>query len=61
VIRKSARLKANKRTKVHLKLSKKARHGLNAVHRSFKLSITVTTKDSAGNKKVTHKTVKVGF
>jgi hypothetical protein len=61
VIHKSASLKANKKTKVRLKLSKKARNGLNAVHRSFKLSITVTTKDSAGNKKVTHKTVKVGF
>jgi PKD domain len=61
VVRKTARLKANKRTKVHLKLSRKARSGLASLHRGFTLSLTVTTRDAAGNKRVTHKHVKVTF
>lgn len=61
VIKKKATLTAGKRTKVHLKLSKKARKGLAHLHRGFTLSISVTTRDAAGNKRVTHKHVKVTF
>lgn len=61
VIKKSVRLKANKRTKVRLKLTKKARNGLAALHRNFTLRITVTARDAAGNKRVIHKNVKVTF
>ena len=61
MIKKSARLKANKKTKVRLKLTRKARSHLGALHKGFKLSLKVTTKDRAGNRKVTHKTMRVSF